>query len=51
VEVVWVILAVLLVVAGIFELVRNRTSSGVIRGVAAILAGLILVPGLGIFFS
>lgn len=45
------LLAVLLVIFGIVELVRNRTRTGVIRGVALILAGLIVVPGLGIFFS
>ena len=50
-DVVLGILAVILVVAGIVELVRNRTRSGVIRGVAAILAGLIAAPGLAIFFS
>ena len=51
VDFVLMILAIVLVVAGIVELIRNRTRSGVIRGVAAILAGLIAAPGLAIFFS
>jgi hypothetical protein len=51
VDVVRVVLAVILVVAGIVGMIRDRTRWGVIRGVAAILAGLILFPGLDIFFD
>ena len=41
------ILAAFLVVAGIVELVRSRSSrSRMVRGIALILAGLIAAPGL-----
>jgi len=49
VDVVLWILAVILVVAGIVELVRKGSSrSRTVRGIALILAGLIAAPGLAI---